>query len=134
ATLRITAPWGGEPLGLPVNLRLYRKGGRTHAELAEDMIAEIEGWFPGRVVVVCADGAYACLARASLTSAHLVSRMQRNAAVFEAPPARMAGQRGRPRKRGARLPSPPALAAAARPAEWEKVTRHPGGQTPERLA
>lgn len=26
-TLRLTPPWGGEPLGLPVNVRLYRKGG-----------------------------------------------------------------------------------------------------------
>src|SRR5207253_531369 len=85
------------------------------------------------VVVVCADGAYACLARASLTSAHVVSRMQRNAALFEAPPARMAGQRGRPRKRGARLPSPPGLAAAARPEEWEKVTLHLRGKKAERL-
>ncbi len=133
ATLRITAPWGGEPLGLPVNLRLCRKGGRTHAELAEDMIAEIEGWFPGRVVVVCADGAYACLARASLTCAHVVSRMQRNAALFEAPPARIPGQRGRPRKRGARLPTPPGLAAAARPEEWQKVTLHLRGKQAERL-
>jgi len=133
ATLRITAPWGGEPLGLPVNLRLYRKGGRSHIELAEDMIAEIEGWFPSRVVVACADGAYACLARASLTSAHLVSRMQRNAAVFEAPPARTPGQRGRPRKRGARLPTPPGLAAAARAEEWQKVTLHLRGKNAERL-
>src|SRR2546421_521299 len=67
ATLRINPPWGGEPLGLPVNLRLYRKGGRSHIELAEDMLAEIEGGVPDRGVVVCADGAYAPLARASLT-------------------------------------------------------------------
>ena len=133
ATLRITPPWGGEPLGLPVNMRLYRKGGRSHIELAEDMIAEIEGWFPGRVVVVCADGAYACLARASLTCAHVVSRMQRNAALFEAPPARMAGQRGRPRKRGARLPSPPGLAAAAPAEEWTTVTLTLRGKQAERL-
>ncbi len=132
ATLRITPPWGGEPLGLPVNMRLYRKGGRSHIELAEDMIAEIEGWFPGRVVVVCADGAYACLARASLTCAHVVSRMQRNAALFEAPPARM-GQRGRPRKRGARLPSPPGLAAAAPAEEWTTVTLTLRGKQAERL-
>jgi hypothetical protein len=100
ATLRVTPPWGGEPLGLPVNMRLYRKGGRSHIELAEDMVCQIEGWLPGRVVVVCADGAYASLARASLSCAHVVSRMQRNAALFEAAPART-GQRGRPRKRGA---------------------------------
>jgi len=84
-------------------------------------------------VVVCADGAYACLARASLTCAHVVSRMQRNAALFEAPPARMAGQRGRPRKRGARLPSPPGLAAAAPAEEWTTVTLTLRGKQAERL-
>jgi hypothetical protein len=130
ATLRVTAPWGGEPLGLPVNLRLYRKGGRSHIELAEDMVCQIESWLPGRVVVVCADGAYASLARASLTCAHVVSRMQRNAALFEAAPART-GQRGRPRKRGARLGNPPGLAAAA--GHWEKVTLNLRGRKAERL-
>jgi len=133
ATLRINPPWGGEPLGLPVNLRLYRKGGRSHIELAEDMICQIEGWFPTRVVVVCADGAYASLARASLTAAHVVSRMQRNAALFEAPPPRLPGQRGRPRKRGARLPAPPGMAAAAKPEEWKKVTLNLRGKQAERL-
>jgi DDE superfamily endonuclease len=133
ATLRVTPPWGGEPLGLPVNLRLYRKGGRSHIELAEDMICQIEGWFSGRVVVACADGAYASLARASLTAAHVVSRMQRNAAVFEAPPPRTPGQRGRPRKRGARLPNPPGLAAVARPEEWTRVTLNLRGKNVERM-
>jgi hypothetical protein len=133
ATLRVTPPWGGEPLGLPVNMRLYRKGGRSHIELAEDMICQIERWFPGRVVVVCGDGAYATLARASLTCAHVTSRMQRNAALFEAPPARIPGQRGRPRKRGPRLPSPPGLAAAARPEGWKKVTLNLRGKSAERL-
>jgi hypothetical protein len=133
ATLRINPPWGGEPLGLPVNLRLYRKGGRTHTELAEDMIAEVERWFPGRVVVVCADGAYAPLARASLTCAHVVSRMQRNAALFEPAPPRLPGRRGRPRKRGVRLPAPPGLAATARPQEWRKVTLSLRGKNAERL-
>src|SRR5712691_4683687 len=33
ATLRITAPWGGEPLGLPVNMRLYRKGAAATSSL-----------------------------------------------------------------------------------------------------
>ncbi len=133
ATLRITPPWGGEPLGLPVNIRLFAKGGFSHAELAEDMIAEIERWFPGRTVVMCADGAYACLARASLTGAHLVSRMQRNAALYEPAPPRRGGQRGRPRKRGARLPAPPALAAAAEAKDWNEVTLNLRGKKAERL-
>lgn len=133
ATLRVDPPWGGEPLGLPINVRLYRKGGRTHVELAENMVAQIEEWFPTRVVVVCADGAYASLARASLTTAHVVSRMQRNAALYEAPPPRLPGQRGRPRKKGARLGTPPDLAAAARPEAWTKVSLRLRGRTAERL-
>ena len=28
-TLLVQPPWGGEPLGLPINLRLHRKGGRN---------------------------------------------------------------------------------------------------------
>src|SRR5437016_12480296 len=28
-TLRIRPPWGGEPLGCPINIRLFRKGGAT---------------------------------------------------------------------------------------------------------
>jgi hypothetical protein len=31
-TLRITPPWGGEPLGLPINLRLHRKHGPSLLE------------------------------------------------------------------------------------------------------
>src|SRR5439155_20894622 len=85
------------------------------------------------VVVACADGAYACLARASLTCAQVVSRMQRNAAVFEAPPTRIPGQRGLPRKRGARLPTARGLAAAARPEDWKKVTLNLRAKLAERL-
>jgi hypothetical protein len=28
-TLRVQPPWGGGPIGLPINLRLYRKGGKS---------------------------------------------------------------------------------------------------------
>ncbi|MDN5930251.1 MAG: transposase [Pseudonocardia sp.] len=29
-TLRVTPPWGGCPLGLPINMRMHRKGGPHH--------------------------------------------------------------------------------------------------------
>ena len=58
-TLRIKAPWGGEPLGLPINVRLYRKGGRTHLDLTVEMLEEVRGWFPERKMHLCGDGAYA---------------------------------------------------------------------------
>lgn len=45
-TLRVHPPWGGEPLRLPINVRLYRKGGPSHVELGEEMIREIAEWLP----------------------------------------------------------------------------------------
>lgn len=53
---------GGEPLGLLVNVRGYRKGGLTHVELAEVMLIEVAGWLPGRSFALGCDGAYASLA------------------------------------------------------------------------
>ena len=38
-TLRVTPPWGGCPLGLPINMRVHHKGGATTVELAAQMIA-----------------------------------------------------------------------------------------------
>jgi len=71
-TLRVHAPWGGEPLGLPVNLRLFRKGGPTHAQLVQAMIAELAGWLPERSFILCGDGAYATLAGAGLPRTHVI--------------------------------------------------------------
>jgi len=79
-TLRVHAPWAGEPLGLPVNLRLFRKGGPTHAQLVQEMIAELAGWLPERSFTRCGDGAYATLAGSGLPRTHLVSRIRRDAA------------------------------------------------------
>lgn len=112
-TLRITPPWGGEPLGLPINARLHRKDGPTLIELAAQMLAQISGWLPDRHLQVCADGAYASLAGAGLEHVHVCSRMRRDAAIFEPPPPRT-GKRGRPRKRGARLACPATLARTIR--------------------
>ncbi len=115
-TLRVRPPWGGEPLGLPINVRLFRKGGPTHNELAQAMLEEVAGWFPEHRFVLCGDGAFASLAAVGLPRTQVVSRMRRNAAVYEPAPPRT-GKRGRPRKKGERLPSLQALAAQA---SWER--------------
>jgi len=47
-TLRVPPPWGGEPLGLPINMRLYRKGGPSLLDLGQAMIEEVAGWLPDR--------------------------------------------------------------------------------------
>lgn len=55
-TLRVQPPWGGEPLALPVNVRLHRKGGKPLLELAREMSSEVLSWFPDRDLDLCADG------------------------------------------------------------------------------
>ena len=132
-TLRITPPWSRAPLALPINVRLNRKNHPTTTlELAAQMIREVAGWLPGRELHVCADGAYMSLAGEDLKGAHLTSRIRRNAAIYEPAPPHT-GMRGRPRLRGARLPSPTELAAATRPHDWQRVTVDRRGQLCTRL-
>lgn len=108
--IRINPPWGGEPLALPVNFRLYHKGGPSHLDLAEEMVRQLADWLPERNFHLTGDGAYASLANRKLPRTHVTSRLRRDAALFDLPPARRPGQRGRPRKRGDRLPTPQAIA------------------------
>ena len=130
-TLRVTAPWGGEPLGLPVNMRLHRKGGKTLIELASEMIREFCSWFPQREFNLCADGAYATLAGAALPRVHVTSRMRRDAALYAPAPKRRKGQRGRPRTKGRRLPTPEQMAKTKK--GWRRVVASERGKPRERL-
>jgi hypothetical protein len=58
--------------------------------------------------------------------------MRRDAALFEPAPPRT-GKRGRPRLRGARLPTPPELAAQLRDKDWQAVTIDVRGTSRSRL-
>lgn len=131
-TLRIKPPWGGEPLGLPINLRLYRKGGPSHLELGEEMIKEVAEWFPDHRFVLSCDGAYPSLAGRSLPRTDVVSRMRRDAALYELPPKRKKGDRGRPPKKGKRLPSPQEM-ARRRKKGWVRTNVEERGKIVERL-
>jgi hypothetical protein len=130
-TLRVKPAWGGEPLGLPLNLRLYRKGGPSHLDLAEATIRQLAGWLPDREFALSCDGAYASLAGRSLPRTHVTSRMRRDAALFELPPPRRPKRRGRPRKRGRRLPTPEAM--ARRSQGWTRKTVDIRGRLEKRL-
>ena len=119
-TVRVRPPWGGMPIGLPINVRVRRKtDGPTTIEHARQMLTEIASWLPGRHVQLAADGAYAPLCGADLERVHVTSRLRRDAAVYELTPPRT-GKRGRPRKKGDRLPTLAAMAAAA--TSWRSVT------------
>ncbi len=109
-TMRITPPWGGMPIGVPVGVRLHRKDGPTTLDLGQQIIVELAAWLPGRDFALCADGAYASLAGRGLPRTTVTSRMRRDAAIYESAPPRTGG-RGRPRTKGERLPTPAAMAA-----------------------
>jgi hypothetical protein len=130
-TLRVHPPWGGEPVGIPINMRLHRKDGPSLLDLAKEMVTEVAGWFPDREFSLCADGAYASLAGRALPRTSVTSRMRRDAALYEPPPPPRPRQRGRPRKRGARLPPPQELAKQV--GSWARIQVEERGHVVERL-
>jgi len=130
-TLRVNPPWGGEPIGMPVLVRLHTKNGPGLIDLAEEMLRTFAAWFPDRELHLTADGFYAPLAGRRPTRCHLESRMRRDAALFEPAPPRNKGQRGRPRKRGDRLPTPEQLARQTK--KWRLVDVDERGKIRKRL-
>lgn len=130
-TLRVSAPWRGEPLGLPINVRIYLKGGPSHLDLALQMLREALEWFPGRGVRLCADGAYASLAGRAPEGVIFISRMRKDAALYETALPRRRRGRGRPRTKGARLPAPEEMAGRAR--KWTLAVIDFRGRPKERL-
>jgi len=129
-TLRIHPPWGGEPLGLPINMKLHRKNGPSLIELAEAMLRQLVQWLPERSFRVGADGFYASLAGAKIQTVHMVSRIRRDAVLYDLPPARRKKARGRPRTRGRKLPSPQRMTRTVR--HWKTVTTCERGHTRKR--
>lgn len=130
-TLQVQPPWGGEPLGLPINLRLHRKKGPTLIELAMQMINEVRLWFPERQFRVVGDGFYACLAGKSIGQTPIISRIKRNANLYDLPGKRKRKGRGRPRQRGKKLAKLEKMAAHIQ--NWRRVTFCQRGETVKRL-
>jgi hypothetical protein len=130
-TLRVRPLWGGEPLGLPINMRLHRKNGPGLIELAQQMLAEVKGWFPQRQFMMGADGFYATLAGCGAAYSHLISRMRRDAAIYALPRKERKHRRGPKRKRGKRLPTPAKIASRVK--SWRRVKTLERGKTKYRL-
>ena len=86
---------------------------RTKLELLAEMVAVVAGWAPERTVYVAVDSAYAgrTLLEHRPANVHVVSRLRLDAALWAPAPKRRPGQKGRPRRRGGRLPSPQQVAA-----------------------
>ena len=130
-TLQIQPPWGGEPLGLPINMRLHRKKQASLIDLAQQMINEVIQWLPQRRFRVVGDGFYASLAGKELAGTTIISRMQRNAEIYDLPVRSRINGRGRPRKKGKRLLCPEKMAHYVR--HWQKIKVRERGKIKTRL-
>jgi len=111
---------GGRQVALPVLFRLFRPRDDSHPdrpsqpELARAIVDLILKRFPGRVVELVMDGAYASKAWRGLPDRVTVTtRMRANAALHKLPPARQPGRQGRPPLKGAKLPKLAEIAARA---------------------
>jgi hypothetical protein len=100
----------------------------TKPELAREGLAVVARWAaagaPGRTVYAVGDTTSTCRTTMEGRPANVeaVGRLRPDAALFAPPPPRRPGQRGRPRTRGARLPTPQALAAArTRRGTWHRL-------------
>jgi hypothetical protein len=130
-TLRINPPWGGEPIGIPIRMSLHRKGGISLIDLAKAMVRDVAKELPDRVFLLSADGFYASLAGGGLPRTTLVSRMRRDAAIYDLPPPPRAGRRGRPPQKGKRLSTPQNMAAHVR--NWKSISVNERGKIRKRL-
>ena len=89
----------------------------TKPELAQEGIALVAQWAatfaPVRTVYVVGDTTYTnrTTMEGRPENVEVVGRLRLDAALFAPPPPRRPGQRGRTRKKGARLPTPQAMAA-----------------------
>jgi DDE superfamily endonuclease len=94
---------------------------RTKLELLRELAALVAQWAGERTVYLVCDSAYAgrALLEGRPARVHIISRLRLDAALWAIPPHRRPG-RGRPRRRGRRLPTPHALAAV--PGSWRQLS------------
>jgi len=130
--VRRWSPW---VMALPTLFALYRKPRDcdaahpffTRQQLAGQMIQQAHEALPDWSIRVAADGQYATreMVEALPTSANLVSRIRRDAALHALPAAPRRRGRGRPRKKGKRLPTPTRMAQSPSTA-WRTLTLRKG--------
>lgn len=115
-------PWAQRVWALPfLNVlapseRYHQECGQRHkliTDWARQMIVQVRTWLPKRQLVVTADStadsSYAALELLAASQrlpepVTLVTRLRLDAALYDAAPPRQPGQRGAPRKKGARQP------------------------------
>jgi hypothetical protein len=109
--------WPGRYFSLPILFRLYlnkkkaakrRKAYRTKPQLTNEMVQLVCGRHKSRHFHLIGDSAYGGQSILGVLpeNCDLTSRVVLNARLYEAPPVRAPGRRGRSRRRGTKLPTP----------------------------
>jgi DDE superfamily endonuclease len=107
AAIVVRLPMVNRPVAVPVLAKLVIKDTNSGSRLwlARRMAQMIAGALPGRAIHVVADAAYAGKELKKLPPGITwTTRLRKDAALYDLPPERT-GRRGRPRAKGARLPS-----------------------------
>jgi hypothetical protein len=125
-------PWAGCVWALPFLTVLAPSGHwssqhrRRHKKLtdwARQALLQTARWLPGRRVIAVGDSSFSAIELLRDVGQHLcmISRLRLDAGLYEPAPRRPPGTRGRPRVKGARLPS--LLERLADPATtWHRVS------------
>ena len=128
-------PWAGRVWALPFltvlapSERYHLERGKRHKTIthwAGQMIALVRRWLPERLVVLVADSSYAVLDLLHRCNRFhrpvtMVTRLRLDAGLYEPAPPRTDKQMGRPRKKGARLPTLQALLEDEKTL-WQRVS------------
>jgi hypothetical protein len=141
--LLVEIPWADRRWALPFmtalcpSERSCQERGRAHrqrTDRARQMLLLAARWLPDRAIVVTADSSFAALEllEAVRDAVTVVTRLRLDAAWYEPAPARYAGQMGRPRKQGKRLPTLEQV-AADRQTTWQEVTVQDWYGAPQRV-
>ncbi len=125
-------PFAGKVWALPFltalapSERYAQAQGRRHKPLTERarlLLLLLARWLPGRRVIAVADSSYAAIELLAAVCRHVtvITRLRLDARLFDPPPPRRPGIKGRPRVSGARQPT--LLGRLADPnTEWRRVT------------
>jgi hypothetical protein len=103
-----------------------RRGAKTQTDWKRQGLLQVRRWLPGRRLVCVGDAAYAALELLGRVTGladpiTMVVRFRLDAALYAPAPPRTPGQRGRPRLKGARLPTLQQVAADPR-TRWQAHT------------
>lgn len=125
-------PWAQRVWALPFltalapSERYCREHGKRHKRLtdwARQLLVQARRWLPDRALVMVADTNFAALELLAVLARHMtcITRLRLDAALYEPAPVRQPGTNGRPRTKGARLPTLAQVLAEPR-TRWQRVS------------